>query len=93
MDNRIWFPKNGRGKPRIKMFPEHLKGLVPSSLWGSEKVGSNSDAKRHLQSMFNDREIFATPKPEELLERIIHIASNPWELVLDFLQDQAQLLL
>jgi adenine-specific DNA-methyltransferase len=34
-------------------------------------------------AMFPDREVFDTPKPESLLERIIHIATNPGELVVD----------
>jgi adenine-specific DNA-methyltransferase len=83
-DGRIWFPRGGAGLPRIKMFPEHLRGLVPFSLWGPEEVGTNDDAKRHLIAMFPAREPFATPKPEALMERIIHIASDPGELVLDF---------
>jgi adenine-specific DNA-methyltransferase len=83
-ENRIWFPRDGAGLPRIKMFPEHLRGLVPFSLWGPDEAGTNDDAKRHLMAMFPELEAFATPKPEALLERIIHIGSDPGELVVDF---------
>lgn len=82
-DDRIWFPKNGNGSPRIKLFASQLRGLVPFTVWGSADVGTNDDAKRHLQELFPDVSVFDTPKPEELLERIIHIATNPGELVLD----------
>jgi len=34
-------------------------------------------------TLFPDQPVFDTPKPEELLERIIHIASRPGELVVD----------
>ena len=34
-------------------------------------------------AMFPEQEVFDTPKPESLLERIIHIATNPGELVVD----------
>ena len=34
-------------------------------------------------AMFPDREVFDTPKPELLLERIIHIATSPSDLVVD----------
>jgi adenine-specific DNA-methyltransferase len=34
-------------------------------------------------TLFPDQEVFDTPKPESLLERIIHIATNPGELVVD----------
>lgn len=82
-DDRIWFPKGGNGSPRIKLFANQLRGLVPFTVWGSSDVGTNDDAKRHLQELFPDMSVFDTPKPEELLERIIHIATKPGELVLD----------
>ena len=81
--NRIWFPKNGSGSPRIKLFSDELKGLVPFTIWESQETGTNDDAKRHLQSLFPEKDLFDTPKPEELLARIIHIASGPGELVVD----------
>jgi adenine-specific DNA-methyltransferase len=82
-EDRIWFPKNGAGMPRIKLFAHQLRGLVPFTVWGSADVGTNDDAKRHLLDLFPERPVFDTPKPEELLERILHIASNPGELVVD----------
>lgn len=82
-EDRIWFPKGGDGSPRIKLFAHQLRGLVPFTVWGSADTGTNDEAKRHLLALFPDREIFDTPKPESLLERIIHIASNPGELIVD----------
>lgn len=83
-DNRIWFPRKGSGLPRIKLFPTDVRGLVPFTLWGPDHTGTNDDATRHLLSLFPDREAFATPKPESLLHKIIHIGSDPGDLVLDF---------
>ena len=83
LDGRIWFPKSGEGSPRLKLFANQLRGLVPFTVWGSVDTGTNDDAKRHLMSMFPDGEVFDTPKPEQLMERIIHIATNPGELVVD----------
>ena len=82
-DSRIWFPKGGDGSPRLKLFAHQLRGLVPFTVWGATDTGTNDDAKRHLMSMFPEIEVFDTPKPESLLERIIHIATNPGELVVD----------
>ncbi|MCQ4243172.1 site-specific DNA-methyltransferase [Stutzerimonas stutzeri] len=82
-DGRIWFPKGGDGSPRLKLFAHQLRGLVPFTVWGTSDTGTNDEAKRHLMSLFPDREVFDTPKPELLLERIIHIATNPGELVVD----------
>lgn len=82
-DGRIWFPKGGDGSPRLKLFSHQLRGLVPFTVWGSSDTGTNDDAKRHLMTLFPDREVFETPKPELLLERVIHIATNPGDLVVD----------
>lgn len=82
-DDRIWFPKGGDGSPRLKLFAHQLRGLVPFTVWGATDTGTNDDAKRHLMAMFPESEVFDTPKPESLLERIIHIATNPGELVVD----------
>lgn len=82
-DGRIWFPKGGDGSPRLKLFASQLRGLVPFTVWGAADTGTNDDAKRHLMSLFPEIEVFDTPKPESLLERIIHIATNPGELVVD----------
>lgn len=82
-DGRIWFPRGGEGSPRLKLFAHQLRGLVPFTVWGATDIGTNDDAKRHLMALFPDVEVFDTPKPESLLERIIHIATNPGELVVD----------
>jgi adenine-specific DNA-methyltransferase len=82
-EDRIWFPKSGSGSPRLKLFAHQLRGLVPFSVWGAADTGTNDDAKRHLLELFPDREVFDTPKPESLLERIVHIATNPGDLVVD----------
>lgn len=82
-DDRIWFPKGGDGSPRLKLFAHQVRGLVPFTVWGTSETGTNDDAKRHLMALFPGKEVFDTPKPESLLERIIHIATNPGELVVD----------
>lgn len=82
-DGRIWFPKGGNSSPRLKLFAQQLRGLVPFTVWGASDTGTNDDAKRHIMSLFPDVEVFDTPKPESLLERIIHIATKPGEMVVD----------
>ncbi len=82
-EDRIWFPKNGSGSPRLKLFSHQLRGLVPFTIWSNSETGTNDEAKRHLLSLFPNGSVFDTPKPEELLERIIHISTQPGELVVD----------
>jgi adenine-specific DNA-methyltransferase len=71
--------------PVIKSYlTEVADGVVPRTWWPAQEVGSNQEAKRdHLRRMFPDLEPFATPKPERLMERIIHIATDPGDIVVD----------
>lgn len=82
-EDRIWWTKRGAGQPRMKNFA--IDALqVPSTLWSGRDVGTNDDAKRHLASLFPDAgTVFDTPKPEALLQRILHISTNPGDLVVD----------
>jgi adenine-specific DNA-methyltransferase len=62
------------------------KDLPPSTLWADvEQTGSNRKAKNELKKLFTlpAKEVFATPKPERLMKRIIEIATDPGDIVLD----------
>lgn len=80
---RVYWPKAGDGRPRLKRYPEEATGLVPFTIWPADEVDDNDDAKKQILAMFPEHEAFATPKPERLMERIAHIASNPGDVVLD----------
>lgn len=82
-EDRIWWTKDGAGQPRMKNFD--IDALqVPGTIWTGQEVGTNDDAKRHLAALFPDAKVlFDTPKPERLLERILHIGTNPGDLVVD----------
>lgn len=82
-DNRIYFPNNGAGRPRVKAFPEHEKGLVPMTLWFAAEVGDTEESKKEILTLFSTQDPFETPKPERLIQRILQIGSNPNDLVLD----------
>jgi adenine-specific DNA-methyltransferase len=84
-ENRVYFGKKGDGLPVIKKYLQDIQqGIVPKTWWPSSEVGSNQEARRdHLRKLLPDIEPFATPKPERLLQRIVEIATNPGDLVLD----------
>ena len=80
----IWFGKTGTGVPRIKRFLKSSKvGLTPETLWPAAEVGTNDEAKKQLLKLFPDNGVFDTPKPERLIRRILEIATEPGDLVLD----------
>ena len=80
---RVTFGNDGNGVPRRKNYLSEAKGLVPWTWWPHEEVGHTDSAKKEIMALFGKDNIFDTPKPETLIERIIHIASNPGDLVLD----------
>lgn len=82
-EKRVYFPKGGSGRPRIKKYQFEESGLAPMTWWSATDFGDNQQAKKEILALFNDEEAFDTPKPERLIERILHIASNPGDLVLD----------
>ena len=85
LEHRVYFGKNGDGLPIIKRYLSEVQdGVVPRTWWTAEEAGSNQSAKRdHLRKLLPDIEPFGTPKPEELLKLIVHISTNPNDLVLD----------
>ena len=82
-DNRIWWGRTGRTFPFRKRFKSELGELVPTTIWLNEEVGNNREAKQEVTRLFGRDDIFSTPKPERLIERIIHISTSVGDLVLD----------
>jgi adenine-specific DNA-methyltransferase len=83
-NNNIWFGLKGDNVPRIKKFLAHSKtGLTPETIWLGEDVGTNKIAKKHVLELFPGVPVFDTPKPEQLIRRILDISTNVNDLVLD----------
>lgn len=84
-DDRVWWgPRGDYRLPKVKRFRSEVADFrVPDSVWTKDFADTNRRAKQHLQSLFPAGDEFSTPKPERLLERIIHIGSNPGDIVLD----------
>jgi adenine-specific DNA-methyltransferase len=82
-DNRIWFGESGNNVPRYKRFlTEVQEGIVCMTLWLRTDVSDNQDAKREVMA-FNSQQVFSTPKPERLLQRILELSTKPDDWVLD----------
>ena len=82
-DNRIWFGENGDNVPRYKRFLTEVQdGFVATTIWFRDEVGDNQEAKKEVK-LFNSTDVFSTPKPERLIERVLTLATKPGDLVLD----------
>lgn len=82
-EKKMYYGKDGNGVPSVKRFLSEMPGMVPWSWWGHDEVGHSQKGKKESQYLFGKDNTFTSPKPERLIERIIHIATNPGDLVLD----------
>lgn len=82
-ENRIWFGEHGDNVPRYKRFLTEVQdGFVPTTLWLRDEVGDNQEAKKEVKNV-DSKNVFATPKPERLIQQILTLGSNAGDLVLD----------
>jgi adenine-specific DNA-methyltransferase len=83
-DNRIWFGPKGDSKPQLKQFLSEVRqGVVCKSIWMYDEVGHNQISRSEIIKLFGSY-VFATPKPEKLLKRIIELSTDEGDRVLDF---------
>lgn len=82
-DNRIWFGKDGKGVPRRKTFLSESEGTTPWTWWTNAETGHTQEAKKESIELFGSANVFDTPKPERLIQRVLEIATDAGDLVLD----------
>ncbi|MBI4568563.1 MAG: site-specific DNA-methyltransferase [Planctomycetes bacterium] len=86
-DNRIWWGKDRNSVPAPKIFLSEVKqGVVPMTIWPYTEAGHTQDAKKEVVSLvdFGDSdEVFITPKPTRLLERVLTVGADKDSLILD----------
>ena len=82
-DNRVWWGKNRDARPMRKKFLFEVKqGITPETWWSRDFADDNKIAKYESKNIFDD-DSFATPKPERLIARILTLATNAGDLVMD----------
>ena len=82
LDQLEFIQKDGRWEIYVKQFQEENPSRPPATLWLNEEVGHNHEAKLEVRA-FNSSDVFSTPKPERFLKRVLEIATNPNDLILD----------
>jgi len=80
---RYYFTRKGKGGLRRKTYLENVGGRLPTNFWPYSEVGHTDEAKKENIAIFDQVTPFATPKPERLIERVLYLASDEGDLVLD----------
>lgn len=84
VEDLLWWGKTGNySLPKLKKFhTDASTTLVPRTLWFTSEVDQTRTARKEIKDLFPDHP-FDTPKPERLIHRIITLATNPGDIVLD----------
>lgn len=84
-EKRLWWGREGKNTvPALKLFLSEVRdGMTPHNWWPHEEVGHTDEAKKESIALFGSEAAFATPKPERLLKRVLEIATNPGDRILD----------
>jgi adenine-specific DNA-methyltransferase len=82
-ENKIYFGKDNNSQPNLIRYLSEVEGVVPWTWWPHEEVGHTDESKKEIHALFGKENAFDTPKPERLLKRILEIATNSGDLILD----------
>ena len=84
-ENRLWWGIDGTNTaPALKLFLAEVRdGMTPHNWWSHEDVGHTDEAKKEMIALFGAKDVFDTPKPERLIKRVLELATEPGDLVLD----------
>jgi len=80
---RMWFGNDGNGIPRRKTYLKEREGSVPWSWWTNKEVGHNQEARKEIIEIFGTSTAFDTPKPVRLIKRILQVATDGNDVILD----------
>jgi len=75
--------RTGAWTPYYRIYGDTESKRPPETIWTHGEVGSNRTSKAELKAIFGGVKSFETPKPEGLLQRVVALATNEGDWVLD----------
>ena len=85
-DGLVYFGKDKSGIPQRVMYLDESKGQPISNYW--DNIATNKEGKKDILSTF-DRNIFDTPKPTGLIIKMMNVAVDKNDIILDFFSGSA----
>lgn len=81
----IWKQRDGvsgsRWVPYTREFAPDSPTRPFPTIWND--LDTTRQTKSHQKAIFGENDVFATPKPEDMIERVFAMSTNPGDLVLD----------
>ncbi|MGQ0446301.1 MAG: site-specific DNA-methyltransferase, partial [Beijerinckiaceae bacterium] len=76
---------NGRNGwvPYYRIYADNIKDRPAETIWFHAEVGTNRTSKAEINAFNLSERAFDTPQPERLIQRLLLIATNSGDLVLD----------
>ena len=78
-----WVKGRKGWSPYYKIYADANATRPPETLWSFSFAGSNRNSKSEQAALFGTEDAFTTPKPERLVQRILEIATDEGDLVMD----------
>lgn len=84
-ENKIFFGSDDNGRPKLKRYLKDVRdGITIPTIWLD--LPTNTTARSEVNSLFGENNAFDTPKPVELIKRVVFISTTEFEknIILDF---------
>ena len=72
-----------------KIYLADQNGRMPENLWEGEGYGTTRQAANEIKELFNDIQVFDTPKPTLLIKKIISLCTSDDDIIVDFFSGSA----
>jgi len=79
----IIFKEDGSNIIR-KIYLSDQQGRTPENVWNGDAYGTTRQAAAEIKSLFDDIQVFDTPKPQQLIMRMMQLLHDKDSLILDF---------
>lgn len=78
-----WIQGRNGWSANYRIYADENSTRPPETIWSHGEVGSNRTSKAEVKALFPDLIPFGTPKPEQLVKRVVSIATSVGDIVLD----------
>jgi adenine-specific DNA-methyltransferase len=82
-ENKIYFGKNNNSQPNLIRYFSEVEGVVPWTWWTYDEVGHTDSAKKDIFNILGKENSFDTPKPLQLIDRVLRMITSDEDIILD----------